>query len=147
MELKGGRVDTTPLFARREIDPNGAPVMPPRTVEGTMVSLDQSNRAMTVETQRYGDVRIGLPPDLVPLRKGQESTLEAIRPGDRIYATVETAYGVRAVKLVSEPPMNPLINYVGIPLLLLAALAIWWTGRGRAEAPETKAPAKTAGKT
>lgn len=147
MDLKSGRVDTTPLIARREMDDSGAPMMPPQTVEGEMVSLDESGRVMTVRTARFGDVKMGVPPDLVPMRRGEDSTLDAIQTGDRVYATVETTYGVRAIRIVSEPPMNPLINYIGIPLLLLIALAIWWTGRGRGEVvAERKAPAKASGK-
>lgn len=140
LDIGSGKVDATPLSERREISASGAPVMPTRTVEGVMVSRDEAEHAMTVRTRRDGDVKIGLPPDLVPLRQGEPSTLDAIRIGDEVYATVETAYGVRAIRLVSKPPTSPLVNYVGIPVLLLIALAIWWTGRGRAESAEKERP-------
>lgn len=130
-DLRSGQVDVTPLSDRRGTTDSGAPLMPPQTVEGTLLALDESAREMTVRTEHFGDVKVGVPPDLVPMRRGEDSSLSAIREGDRVYATVETAYGVRAVRIVSEPPMNPLVNYIGIPALLLIALAIWWTGRKR----------------
>jgi hypothetical protein len=146
-DLRSGRVDTTPLMMRREYDESGAPISPPQTVEGTVVSIDLQAHVLTVRTKRDGDVKVGVPVDLVPSRNGQDSTIDAIHPGDRVYATVETINGVRAIRLVSDPPVNPLINYVGIPLLLLIALVIWWTGRQRGDVvAERKAPAKPAGK-
>lgn len=136
LDLKDGRVDTTPLMTRRARDDRGVPVMPPWTLEGEVVAVDTTAHVLTLRTERFGEVKIGLPPDLIPKRRGEDSTIEAIRPGDRVYATVETASGARAVFLVSQPPMNPLVNYIGIPALLLVALAIWWTGRGHERARE-----------
>lgn len=128
MDLTTGRTNAVPLT----MDGSEAffPQSPPQTVEGVLLSVDRQGAFATVRTLRDGDVKIGLPPNLYISRDGQMSTLDAMKPGDRVYATVVTNDGVRAIRLVSEGPPNPLANIIGIPVLCIIALGIWrirWT--------------------
>ncbi|HEY3414804.1 MAG TPA: hypothetical protein VGM51_17330 [Armatimonadota bacterium] len=127
MDLKTGKVDTSPITLTANGSESFFPQTPPQTVEGVLVSIDKAGQTAVVRTVRDGDVKIGLPEGIVLSRDGRTdgSTLDDIKPGDRIYATVVTENGVRAIRLVSEGPPNPMLNYVGIPVLCLAALVIW----------------------
>jgi hypothetical protein len=143
LDLTTGKTDATPLEAT---SPNSNeafdPRTPPQTVEGTLVSVDPSGQFATIRTQRHGDVKIGLPPDAYVSRTGDEAGIGDMKPGDRVWATVETAHGVRAIRIVFAPPFNPLISWIGIPLLLLIAFGIWWTGRHREREDKRAAPAQ-----
>ena len=126
-DLTTGKIDSSPIT----LTPNGpesfVPQSPPQTVEGTLVSIDKPGQYAVVKTLRDGEVKIGLPQGIILSRDGRTEgcTLDDIKPGDRVYATVVTANGIRAIRLVSEGPANPMVNYVGIPLLCLMALVIW----------------------
>src|SRR5690606_14001923 len=65
LDLNTGKIDTTPLA---QTDPltNEAfdPQTPPQTVEGTLIAVDPEGHSATVHTKRYGDVKMGLPPDV-----------------------------------------------------------------------------------
>lgn len=130
MNLDTGRIDTRPLDSF-EMQGTPQPLTPPQTVEGTLKSLDSSGTFIVVDSEVQGEVKIGLPPNVQVLRDGEEAAFAALKPGDRIFATVVVSEGNRALRVVADPPTNPLINGIGIPLLLIIALAIWWTGRNR----------------
>jgi hypothetical protein len=134
MDLKTGRVDSTPTVDNEPFSPQS----PPQTVEGTLVSKDAAS--VVIHTKRDGDVKVGVPPNIYLSRDGVDTagSLNAIKPGDRVYATVVTANGNRAIRLVSEGPDNPLVNYIGIPVLCIIALGIW---RIRCLPPKGGAPA------
>lgn len=121
MDLKTGKTSSTMVS---ENEPN-SPLSPPQTVEGVLVSKDADSAV--IRTKRDGDVKVGLPSNIPVSRDGRTSigTLDDVKPGDRVYATVVTANGNRAIRLVSEAPYNPLVNYVGIPVLGVIALGIW----------------------
>jgi hypothetical protein len=140
MDLTSGRIDATPLGGGGQ--EANLPQSPPQTVEGTLVSVDASGSFLTVRTLRVGDVKIGLPENMIISRNGVDSVVGDIKPGDRVYATVVTASGNRALRLVSESPANPLMNVVGIPVLALIALVIWRIRVKTAPAQPAKATAK-----
>lgn len=121
MDLHTGKIDTTLLGDNEQNSPNS----PPQTVEGVLVSKDATS--IVIHTRRDGDVKVGVPANVVLSRDGNTNTgtLDAIQTGDRVYATVVTANGNRAIRIVSEGPDNPLISYVGIPVLGIIALGIW----------------------
>jgi hypothetical protein len=144
LDLNTGKIDTTPLA---QTDPltNEAfdPQTPPQTVEGTIVSVDEAGQFAIVHTKRHGDVKMGLPPDVyVSSKHGEEASVSDMKAGDRVWATVETAHGVRAIRIAFAPPTSPLISWIGIPLLLLIALAIWITGRKYERQDDHAAPVK-----
>lgn len=143
LDLNTGKIDTTPLA---QTDPltNEAfdPQTPPQTVEGTLASVDPDGQFMVVQTKRHGDVKVGLPPDVYVSRKGDEASVSDMKHGDRVWVTVETAHGVRAIRIVFAPPANPLISWIGIPVLLFIAFVLWWTGRKHEREIEPAAPAK-----
>ena len=130
MDLKSGRVDTRPLDGY-EMQGTPQPSTPPQTVEGTLVRVDTEKSLMVVNVEGEGEIRVGLPENVQILRDGEESNVSALREGDRIYATVVVPDGNRALRVVADKPVNPLVNLIGIPVLLLIALAIYWTGRGK----------------
>jgi hypothetical protein len=143
LDLTTGKTDTTPLQATDPVTNEAFdPQTPPQTVEGTLVAVDATGQSATVRTKRNGDVKIGLPPDVYLSRKGELANVGDMKPGDRIWATVETTHGVRAIRVVFAAPFNPLISWIGIPLLLLIALAIWWTGRRAAGDDERAQPVR-----
>lgn len=144
MDLKSGRVDTRPLDGY-EMQGTPQPSTPPQTVEGTLVRVETENSLMVVNVEGQGEIQVGLPENVQILRDGQESDVSALRQGDRIYATVVVPDGNRALRVVADKPVNPLVNLIGIPVLLLIALAIYWTGRGKdAKITEPAKPVKKA---
>lgn len=127
MDLKTGKIDLTPVSPNENQMGSAFPQSPPQTVEGTLVSMDKAGQSAIVKTLRDGEVKIGLPEGIILSRNGRTEgcALDDIKPGDRVYATVVTANGNRALRLVSEGPANPMMNYIGIPILCLIALVIW----------------------
>jgi hypothetical protein len=143
LDLTTGMTDITPLQVTDPVTNEAFdPQTPPQTVEGTLVSVDATGQSATVRTKRNGDVKMGLPPDVYLSRKGELANVGDMKPGDRIWATVETAHGVRAIRVVFAAPFNPLISWIGIPVLLLIALGIWWTGRSAAGRDERAQPVR-----
>jgi hypothetical protein len=120
------RVNHAPVIAE-----GARPRTPPLTVEGEFHSYDAQERVLHVDSKSFGLVRIGVPPDLPVMRNREYVSPGEIREGDRIFATITTVNGNRALHVVANTPMNPLINWIGIPILLLIAAALWWTGRRR----------------
>jgi hypothetical protein len=143
-DLTTGKTDSTPLG-----QPGGAhgatltqdpfrPETPPQTVEGTLLSVDPSGTEATIRTKRDGDIKVGLPSNVYCTRNGKDSSVGEIKPGDRVWATVVIEGGNRAIRIVSAPPTSPMLSIIGIPVLLLIALGIWWTGRGHTPPIEPK---------
>lgn len=135
-----GRPDTT-LLSPSEQGGEGTPFVnsPPQTVEGKVAAIDEAGTWIEVGT-RDGVVRIGLPPNVTFVRDGKRNgALSDIKVGDRFYATVVTKDGPRAIYVVTDPPDNPLVSWVGVPVLLAIAAWIWHTGRpGTPEASPAK---------
>lgn len=127
MDLTTGKIDSSPITLTPYGPESFFPQSPPQTVEGTLESIDKAGQFAVVATKRDGLVKIGLPQEIYLSRDGRSegATLDEIKPGDRVYATVVTANGNRAIRLVSEGPANPMMNYIGIPVLCLIALIIW----------------------
>jgi hypothetical protein len=126
-----GPPDTTTLDGA-ERNPTPFVASPPQTVEGTVVEVAPTGKWIQVKT-REGLVKVGLPDNVPYVRNGsRDGSLRDIKPGDRFYATVVTQSGPRAVYVVTDPPMNPWITWLGVPVLLLIAAKIWSTGRTRA---------------
>lgn len=143
LDLNTGKIDTTPLAQTDPITLEAFdPQTPPQTVEGTLVAVNTEGQFATVHSKRHGDVKLGLPPDAYVSRNGDEASISDMKPGDRIWATVETAHGVRAIRIVFAPPANPLVSWIGIPVLLILAFILWWTGRGLDTEQQRPAAAK-----
>jgi hypothetical protein len=136
-----GKPDTTPLTPSEQ-GGEGTPFVnsPPQTVEGKVAAIDPAGTWIEVGT-RDGVVKIGLPPNATFVRNGRRNGVVGdIKVGDRFYATVVTRDGPRAIYVVTDPPDNPLVSWVGVPVLLLVAAWIWHTGRPK---PSQAPPAKT----
>lgn len=140
MDLTTGKTDST------EVGMGGnealQPQTPPQTVEGTLVSVDLAKSVAVVRTLRDGDVKMGLPVNTVVSHDGRDGTLQDLKPGDNIFATVVTPSGVRALRIVDDTPANPMISLIGIPVLCVIGAWIWWYRRKTAPAPPAQLKAQ-----
>ena len=123
LALDTGKTSASPLDFM-ESQPTPMPQTPPQTVEGVLASYDPGAAVIEVRTKAGPVVRVGLPAN-APVIGGADTTDRSVlTPGKSVFVTVVNGGGVRALRVVAQSPTNPIVNYIGIPVLLVVALLI-----------------------